>query len=853
MAPSKEYSKEQLNYFRICYVTTDVLAEGLREIFKKEWDNRYKSTLLGEWKDKPWNGMDFYYGESPRNQKKNAHLLATMRNGNINEWDCTMLFYAILFSDCVGLGLSSTVRENVDALRSFRNEELTVIPHESLSDIDFQNAFDKVYERFQALGLPTLKIQEIQNQKTFPTGELEKILKEIGSVKQELQAKENQLEEETLSFCILPPKPAHDIESRDSEVAEITHKLRQLKEANHNRLSYLYISGNPGSGKSQLASLVAQRFFGEAETMPNTLSFVMTLNAASLDTLLSSYANFALRLKCPYYSVMQTLSSKDWTMEDKITNLKMLIAKKLSCYTSWLLIVDNVTTPSSVHVHLPQCGNKAWARGQLLVTTQDTTSIPLESSSINHISVRKGMNPDDATSLLAKISGIPKNELAKEVAQKLDFQPLALTGAAWFVKVIQQDKAPTRVGWEEYLKILGKGEQETNEDHLANSNPSHQNTMTKAIKLAVKTQVKSEKFFQHLFALLSLSAPHPLNVDIAISSYILKKDEHVDEQVEDLIRTRFKRCPLLLLDDEVVGYFIRVNQVVLDAIKTVLSSATKIVNGTLTPFDHFRATAAEHVSFGAIDNINDLVFIPEKCITDPVRAIQQHQRALAIERNTLGAEHVSLASSYSILGVIYMVLGDLEKAKEYQQRALSIDLKARGAEHVFNATSYINLAAVHEALGDLQQAKECQQRALSIDLRAHGMENDAVSTSYNNLASIHRALGDLEQAKEYQQRAVNIDQKTLGAEHVFLATSYNNLACIYKDLGDLEQAKEYHQRALTIRLQKLGANDPAVRRSYHYLAKIYKELGELEQAKDYEQRALLVFNHTMCPCKCQII
>ena len=643
MAPSKEYSEEQLNYFRICYVTTDVLAEGLREIFKQEWDNRYKSTLLGEWKDKPWNGMDFYCGESPRNQKRNAHLLATKRNGNINEWDCTMLFYAILFSDCVGLDLPSTVRENVDALRSFRNDEFSVMPHESLSDRDFQNAFGKVYERFQALGLPTLKMQEIQNQNTFPTGELEKILKEIGSVKQELQAKENQLEEKTLSFCSLPPKPAHDVEGRDTEVAEITHKLRKLKEANHNRLSYLYISGNPGSGKSQLASLVAQRFFREAEAMANTLSFVMTLNAASLATLLSSYANFARRLKFPYYSVMQTLSSKDWTIEDKITNLKMLIAKKLSCYTSWLLVADNVTTLSSVYVHLPQCENKTWARGQLLVTTQDTTSIPLESSSINHISVRKGMNPDDATSLLPKLSGIPKNEPAKKVAQKLDFQPLALAGAAGFVRVIQQDKASTCVGWGEYLKMLGKREQETSEDLLTNGNPSHQNTMTKAIKPAIKAQVKSDKFFQHLFALLSLSAPHPLNIDIAISSYILEKDEHVDDQVEDLIRTRFRRFPLLLLDDEVVGYFIRVHQVVLDAMKTVLSSAAKIVNGTLAPIDHFRATAAEHVSFGAIDNINDLVFIPEKSITDPERGIQQHQRALAIKRNTLGAEHVSLA------------------------------------------------------------------------------------------------------------------------------------------------------------------------------------------------------------------
>lgn len=44
MALSKEYTSEQLNFFRICYVTTDVLADGLREIFKQEWDKVYKST-----------------------------------------------------------------------------------------------------------------------------------------------------------------------------------------------------------------------------------------------------------------------------------------------------------------------------------------------------------------------------------------------------------------------------------------------------------------------------------------------------------------------------------------------------------------------------------------------------------------------------------------------------------------------------------------------------------------------------------------------------------------------------------------------------------------------------------------
>ena len=127
MAAATKFSDEQLNYFRICCVTTDVLTEGLRTIFKQEWDNRYKATL-GEWKDEPRNGLDFKNGEFPRNQGRNAKLLATMIKGNRAEWDCTMLFYAILYSDCIGNSLNAVVKSNVDDLRKFRNEEFAHIP-----------------------------------------------------------------------------------------------------------------------------------------------------------------------------------------------------------------------------------------------------------------------------------------------------------------------------------------------------------------------------------------------------------------------------------------------------------------------------------------------------------------------------------------------------------------------------------------------------------------------------------------------------------------------------------------------------------------------------------------------------
>ena len=139
----------------LVYLTTEPKITGWFSEATYVWDKLYKSTKR-EWKDDAQNGIDFYNAESPRNQTRNAHLLATMKNGNREEWDCTMLFYGILFSDCVGPGLSAVVRKNVDDLRTFRNEEFAHMPRRSLSEVDFQNAISKVHGALVALGLPTV-------------------------------------------------------------------------------------------------------------------------------------------------------------------------------------------------------------------------------------------------------------------------------------------------------------------------------------------------------------------------------------------------------------------------------------------------------------------------------------------------------------------------------------------------------------------------------------------------------------------------------------------------------------------------------------------------------------------------
>ena len=221
-------------------------------------------------------------------------------------------------------------------------------------------------------------------------------------------------------------------------MCEIIQKLKELKKSAG--LSYLFISGNPGSCKSQMASLVAKRCFDAVKESTSIASFVMTLNAENSKTLLESYATFARHLKCPEYAVTNTFTSKDLSTDEKIRSLKTLISTKIELYSSWLIIVDNVTSMSHLDGNLPDSGNGQWAKGQLLITTQDTASIPPSGLFIQHIPVSRGIEPHEADCLLEMLSGFNDPKMEKEVSRVLDYQPLALASAATYVREVRNSQ-----------------------------------------------------------------------------------------------------------------------------------------------------------------------------------------------------------------------------------------------------------------------------------------------------------------------------------------------------------------------------------------------------------------------------
>ena len=183
--PTMEYTSEQLNVFRICYILFDLVPKGLRNVFKLEWDFRYK-TRLGAWNDTTQNGRDFLSNESKKSRSKNARLLATIQNGTTAEWDCSCLFFAILFSDSIGTTLSAAFRKDVDDLRQVRNY-IAHITEAQLTDAEFQNCVGRVLVDFSSLSLPINDIEEVKNQTNFPKGEVNRLMTLLDKLQEELK------------------------------------------------------------------------------------------------------------------------------------------------------------------------------------------------------------------------------------------------------------------------------------------------------------------------------------------------------------------------------------------------------------------------------------------------------------------------------------------------------------------------------------------------------------------------------------------------------------------------------------------------------------------------------------------
>ena len=903
---------EQLNYFRACYIAFNLVPQGLRKVFKQEWDFLYKTTPFGEWKDISQNGRDFHNKESRKSHTKNARLLATIQRGNTAEWDCSCLFFAILYSDCIGSTLSPAVRKEVDDLRQVRND-IAHLNEVELTDAKFHHYVARVLAAFNSLKLPTNELDDIKNQTDFPTAEVnslkmladnlnaevknkeeenKNLTSELQSTQATLQTKQEEVETLTQeinskveSFCTLTFKPSHKIIKRSSDVTRIMKKLDELYNESNGAISTIYLSGIPGCGKSQLARQLGQEIFDRRLHENYSLKFVATLNAETLDNLADSYSSLARHLGITEYTLTNLETSTKGNPRQKIQYLKRVIYPKTKHFSNWLIIADNVVDLSLVCRDLPPTGSEEWGHGQVLITTQDSSSIPSNAPLTYHESLSNGMHPDDAVNLLRQVSQIQDQNQDEKVAEVLEYQPLALAAAAFYVQTMVVSGYPN-YHWEDYLEALSRGEREATQKLLANQNIAYSMTTTAAIQMAITRALETDEVLREVFCLFSLCEAEPLPVEVAVDFIKLR----VTRQTEELIKTKLFSSTLLscLQGNEDPYTFLRMHHIVHEVLLSVMSSKMKrkdrvqCISFVIKIFQSLIETnikqlhSSRHV-FAMLTFITSHCKVLHKYVRTYLKtsaatflkAVSPRElvswlsssAAVCCDLSNPSDAHLFANSScelkvflddfkedkmlratiYSILGNVYSDLRQYSEAKECCVRALKIRKKIYGDHHIGVAASYNNLGNVHTDLREYTKAKGYYEKALVIRKEKYGEHHGDVAASYNNLGIVYRNLGQYNEAKIYCEKALIITKQIYGEKHGLVAANLNNLGNVYRNLNDqYNQAKEYYEKALIIRKEIYGENHRDVAKSYSNLGAFYEDLCQYSKAKEYYEKALAI-------------
>ncbi|WP_291991823.1 tetratricopeptide repeat protein [Candidatus Accumulibacter sp. ACC003] len=216
------------------------------------------------------------------------------------------------------------------------------------------------------------------------------------------------------------------------------------------------------------------------------------------------------------------------------------------------------------------------------------------------------------------------------------------------------------------------------------------------------------------------------------------------------------------------------------------------------------------------------------------------RRALAIDEQSFGAEHPNVARDLNNLAHLLQDTNRFADAEPLMRRALAIDEQSFGAEHPHVARDVNNLAALLHATKRLAEAEPLMRRALAIDEESFGVEHPDVAIDLNNLAQLLKTTKRLAEAEPLMRRALAIDERSLGAEHPHVAIDLNNLAGLLHATKRLAEAEPLMRRALAIDEQSFGAEHPDVSRDLNNLAQLLQDTKRLAEAEPLMRRALAI-------------
>jgi Domain of unknown function (DUF4062)/Tetratricopeptide repeat/NB-ARC domain len=512
----------------------------------------------------------------------------------------------------------------------------------------------------------------------------------------------------------------------------------------------------------------------------------------------------------------------------------------------WLLIYDNADQPHNLTPYLPGGG------GHVVITSRhpdwQELAAPLPVDVFNR---------EESVSLLCQqLPGLTEDD-AGRVADALDNLPLALTQASAYLKQTSQAA-------DAYLDLL-LDRASTILDHWAP--PTYQVSLAASLQLAFEQLAADDPAALTLMQLTAQLAPEPIPFTLftahaerlpgplavaagnrvtfdrligLVRRRALARVGSDSLQVHRLVQAILRDSPISTSTDDDMAMVARgllCEAVSADPWNNPASWPTwrQLLPHVLAVTDPAR---------GAEPNSCDIPWLLHRAARymqtrgEPRPARVLFERAHQLYRKKLGDDHPDTLRSANNLAYDLRVLGEYQRAYDFDEDTLSRYRRVLGDDHPDTLRSANNFAGDLRALGEYERARELDEDTLGRYRRVLGDDHADTLRSANNFAIDLRALNEYEQARELDEDTLSRRRRVLGEDHPDTLRSANNLAIDLRTLDEHQRAYDFNKDTLNRYRRVLGEDHPDTLLSANNFAVDLRTRGEYQRAYDFDEDTL---------------
>lgn len=239
-------------------------------------------------------------------------------------------------------------------------------------------------------------------------------------------------------------------------------------------------------------------------------------------------------------------------------------------------------------------------------------------------------------------------------------------------------------------------------------------------------------------------------------------------------------------------------------------------------------------------------------------AAEQMERAVRLARQHWGEKDARTALGMNNLGMLYLRVGELDRAESHLQQCLKVRQAIFPANHPYIALVHNNLGLVRLAGGDYPEAQRsfksaCDVQRASLEAATEVKADDRLLLAryQKNLGAAVKAQGHYPEAERLYADSLRTVQRLGVPGQLEAAALLNRLGEVHWLLGQYRTAKEEYDQALKVLGQVSDRSAPlwndTLGATHQNLAVLYKDLGRLDEAEKHYRICLQAWEASRVP------